>query len=138
MSTVQLISDVQCGLLSNYFDHLLCLTMHLSLARLHTVYRARLVTVVGVWHHLSLSVTLHGRPAGSSHAMTPCSLQSNYSSMAAWRASPVTLGRHLVYYTHAVVKTMQWQFMQYITITSTQVKHILTLGQLSLASLRGC
>ena len=47
-----------------------------------------------VVYHLSLSVTLHGGPAGSfthaSQAMTTCHLQSNYSSTAARRASSVT------------------------------------------------
>ena len=67
----------------------------LLLARLHVVYRwARLVTVAGVCRRLSRSVSFHGGPAGgltrAGQVMTSRRLQSNYSFMAARRASSVT------------------------------------------------
>jgi len=55
----------------------------------------RLVMVAGICRRCLLSsVTLNGGPAGgfnhAGHSMTSCHLQSNYSSMAARRASSVT------------------------------------------------
>jgi len=62
---------------------------------IHIVGGTRLIMVAGVCRcHLSGSVTLHGGFAGgftrAGHAMTSCGLQSNYSFMAARRASCVT------------------------------------------------
>ena len=57
----------------------------------HSIGGGRLVTVAGVCRRLSSSsVTLHGRPAGGGQAMTSSSLQSNYCTTVARRASRFT------------------------------------------------